>query len=608
MKRELAILLACTLSVTGCSGEVFKTFKLGDDNSVSTDARQRVVINHNPNLMTRPGTVTPARIVCVEPSPDVATVLASSVGVGLSVAGKGTASIAASSSEGLAQLAERTASIQLMRERMFRACEAYSNGAITATTYTLLMSRFDRAMVTVLFGEVMGGAFGRSLASIGSKSSSQASSSLLGAGDAIANIEDSAEALAKAEKDLGDAEKALDDEKKKDQPDAQKVEELTAARGSARGKRDATRQLLQTHVATAAKAASDATALVAAGGISTKAGAESHKQMAAVFQSFLDSNPIDDYIAACIVELERSTPDKDNAVRSYKVGLLESLNGKTLDINHGRSLSILEPFGRQSGLFEHCGIHLASLTELRERGIVSLKGYEMELRKTELLTREQEARKGETEAFGNAMEQCNKIGVSSVKAACFASVGELQKRDPKSVIAAFQDFERASTLDVNVEVLPTVMLDRVKNQITPLTNVKDRLSQLELAQVAEDQHDSQEQKDIKKKKNEEIATLVAKRNSLVEEAGKALSRATTETSDANRTELRAIENERPALRGKLQNAESELEKETQQTALRLQFLEAKQAFDKYAKLLGQMERMVGVLETHEKTMKAKAEE
>lgn len=602
---RLSVMVAAVMSLTACeNGTIYKEFMLGSDTSITTGARQRVVINHNPNLMTRPGTVTPARIVCAEPSPDVAAVIASAFGAGLSVPGTGAASVAANSSEALAQLAERTGAVQVLRERMFRACEAYSNGAITGTTYTILMNRFDRAMTTVLFGEIAGGAFGRSLAAIGGKASSEASASLSGASNAISNINESAEALAKAEKDLSDAERALADEKKKESPDQAKVTELTTAKDTAKGKRDATRQLLQTHVATAAKGTSDATALTAAGGVAAKPNKDVAAVMRDMHSKFLDSNPLDDYIAACLVELERNDVSNNYiSAKEHRDKLLESLAGKPLTAMHGRSLAVLNPFGRRSGLFDHCRLHLASLAELRQRGIVSLKGFELELKKKELATQEAAARGSATAAYGKAMEQCNKIAVDSVKAQCIATLEKLQKKDPQSVIAAFQDFERASTLDTNVEILPTVMLDRANAKIVPLTMVRTNLNALAKITIDPAKDDAATQAK-KKKQNTAIDKLIVIRMKLSSDAQTLISTATNKTNSTERGKLRVIENKRPDLRGKLQNATTELEKEKQQTALRLQFLEAKQKFDEYAVLLGKLETKTGELEAHSKVMKA----
>jgi hypothetical protein len=50
---------------------------------------------------------------------------------------------------------------------MYRACEAYQNGAISDTSYTLMLARFDKTMASMLASETAAGAYGRNLAALG---------------------------------------------------------------------------------------------------------------------------------------------------------------------------------------------------------------------------------------------------------------------------------------------------------------------------------------------------------------------------------------------------------------------------------------------------------
>ena len=54
---------------------------------------------------------------------------------------------------------------------MYRACEAYQNGAISDTSYTLMLARFDKTMASMLASEIAAGAFGRNLATLGGSAS-----------------------------------------------------------------------------------------------------------------------------------------------------------------------------------------------------------------------------------------------------------------------------------------------------------------------------------------------------------------------------------------------------------------------------------------------------
>ena len=122
---------------------------------------------------------------CAEPPPDVAKAVESAFGA----AGSGSASglggvtpsvavqIASARAEAIAQLGERLATVQLLRDALYRACEAYANGALSNLEYSALLSRYDDTMTTLLAAEIAGGAFGRSLAGAGGETSSQSSSS-----------------------------------------------------------------------------------------------------------------------------------------------------------------------------------------------------------------------------------------------------------------------------------------------------------------------------------------------------------------------------------------------------------------------------------------------
>ncbi len=63
--------------------------------------------------------------------------------------------------ESIIQLGERLAVIQLLRDKMYRACEAYANGAVDRVSYVLMLARIDKTMITLLSQEMITGAFRR---------------------------------------------------------------------------------------------------------------------------------------------------------------------------------------------------------------------------------------------------------------------------------------------------------------------------------------------------------------------------------------------------------------------------------------------------------------
>ena len=145
-----------------------------DDTILLTDATQRMVFRDKNGI-------------CAEPSPDVAQAFSTSLSAGLSAAmsklpadasAEVAASFASSAVENVAQLGERLATIQLLRDGLYRACEAHARGALSNASYAVPLSRYDDVMITALSTEVAGGAFGRSLAGISGESTGDASATL----------------------------------------------------------------------------------------------------------------------------------------------------------------------------------------------------------------------------------------------------------------------------------------------------------------------------------------------------------------------------------------------------------------------------------------------
>lgn len=133
--------------IVGCTSIVHEKFTL-DDNppySLAVDARQRFLLN-----TSKGGESHDARVVCAEPSPDVLSALAAALGAQVSMQEKADASISASLVESAAQLGPRTQTVQLLRDGLYRACEAYLNGLLTKKEYRRILLGYDEAMITLL--------------------------------------------------------------------------------------------------------------------------------------------------------------------------------------------------------------------------------------------------------------------------------------------------------------------------------------------------------------------------------------------------------------------------------------------------------------------------
>ena len=171
----VALWFVLVISLLGCEQNTsnFRTVDLnegGKGPSILTDTKQRIITNIDIVNRSVPGQVLPKRIVCAEPSPDVASAFSEAVQAHLKSDDKETG-FGFSAAESVCQLGERLGTIQLLRDMAYRNCEAYANGAINATSYTILNSRLNKTVVTLLATEAIAGAFGRNLANIGANSS-----------------------------------------------------------------------------------------------------------------------------------------------------------------------------------------------------------------------------------------------------------------------------------------------------------------------------------------------------------------------------------------------------------------------------------------------------
>jgi hypothetical protein len=129
MKRGVWILCSVALCLGGCSSTIHKRFSIDEapPSSLSLDAKQRLF------LVTDKGgrKGENKRVVCAEPRPDAVMGIAASGALKAAMADKGSAKIAASLAEAIGELGDRIPTIQLLRDALYRACEAYLNEYLT---------------------------------------------------------------------------------------------------------------------------------------------------------------------------------------------------------------------------------------------------------------------------------------------------------------------------------------------------------------------------------------------------------------------------------------------------------------------------------------------
>jgi hypothetical protein len=301
---RFATLAVCGLIATGCSENlksIYRTVEIepGKGPSIVTGSKQRIITNIDIVNTSVAGQVLPKRIVCAEPSPDVAQGISTAIQAGIKASeggggAGGSAQFGFSSAAAVAQLGERLATIQLLRDQAYRACEAYANGAINATGYTILHSRLNKTMVTLLSSEMTAGAFGRALAQI---STSAATAS----GDSAATAE-AKEELRTAVADYETAKAGGDGDALKTAEDAvvEKAVKLAATQAGAAS------------TAASASAGKEGTLGQISGTRPTGVAGD----LTRIHRQFMDDNSFDTLLDACVTSLDFARFTKSDLVKT----------------------------------------------------------------------------------------------------------------------------------------------------------------------------------------------------------------------------------------------------------------------------------------------------
>jgi len=145
--------VAAALILCGC-GTLAQTplgpLKIGDTPAYATDASTRLVVERrDPHDSGR-------KILCSEPSPDISKALSAVIAAGASKplpGGAVSAQLSAGESEAIVALAGRTAAVVALRDGLYRACEAYTNGLIGKDAYALVLANYGDLLVTLMLGE-----------------------------------------------------------------------------------------------------------------------------------------------------------------------------------------------------------------------------------------------------------------------------------------------------------------------------------------------------------------------------------------------------------------------------------------------------------------------
>lgn len=439
MTRLATVAAAFVLLTSACETSAPKSLQLKPDQLAFTDAELRVITNSEIGPNSVPGLPDPLRLVCTEPSPDVAVATATSLSTGLSIFGQGSASFSASTIAALAQLVERTASIQLLRDKMYQTCLAYSNGAITGTTYTLIMSRVDDTIVSLLLGETAGGAFGRSLAALGTEAQGEASASLAGLPAGIQGISSTGAELELAQKTVDEKAAVVSQREAALAANANPTDAdrkvLTDAKGeldAAKADRDRLLSALKSQADTMAKSMAKASAVTAGGGLDVRPDSLIADTLARMQEEFLRQDFSRSFVDACLVEMSLSgardqlTLDLLNSVRSdTELQVQTDLQNRA--VNRTTSLAAFCEAHLEQTIADAQGKH-QELEKLRLSARLEGEATRSEVAKVEAERAKEAAALAKAEAakqFKGALDVCNKLTDEETKKVCIAKLPSL---------------------------------------------------------------------------------------------------------------------------------------------------------------------------------------
>jgi hypothetical protein len=140
-------LMAGGCTTVGNLTSIYRTPDLDSGRSVVLDAEQWAVLNHDDG-----------DVVCAMPSPDALAAAAASGSLSVDNGAGVSGGAAGALGESAASIGLRTQSIQLLRDALYRMCEAYANEGMDGYEYGIMMRRFQSSMVAILAIEQLTGA------------------------------------------------------------------------------------------------------------------------------------------------------------------------------------------------------------------------------------------------------------------------------------------------------------------------------------------------------------------------------------------------------------------------------------------------------------------
>jgi len=190
-----------------------------DGTAIHLDAQQRLVLYN-------------AKKFCAEPSPDALQAYAASLGLGASVPSQGAASVAAAQQSNAASIGLRTQSITIMRDALYRMCEAYNNGVLGDVMVATLLGRSQDLTAVILAVEQLTGAVAADQVILTGSANANASASLISSQQlldaATKNLEKKETAVEDAQTERDSAQTALTQAKSDEQKEKSEYDVLHA--------------------------------------------------------------------------------------------------------------------------------------------------------------------------------------------------------------------------------------------------------------------------------------------------------------------------------------------------------------------------------------------
>lgn len=157
--------------------ETGSTSKTAIGVAIHLDAQQRAIIQAGARY-------------CAEPSPDAMAAYAASLGLGGTLSDSEIASASTALSSAVANIGLRTQSIQLMRDALYRLCEAVNNDQITKSDMAMLLRRSQDLTAVVVAVEQLTGAVVAQQAVLSAGSQATALASLVANQQILSEMED----------------------------------------------------------------------------------------------------------------------------------------------------------------------------------------------------------------------------------------------------------------------------------------------------------------------------------------------------------------------------------------------------------------------------------